>query len=335
MGHPTISIAMCSYNGARYVLEQLESIAAQTVMPDEVVVCDDRSTDKTAEIVESFGRRAPFPVRLYLNEDNLGSTKNFEKAIALCDSEIILLSDQDDVWHARKLERIQETFADQPRTGAVFTDADIVDAVLRSIGRSLWKAVGFTQREQRNLRRGRGFDVLLKSNVATGATMAFRAHYKNFVLPIPGMWIHDAWIALVIAAVGELAIIEEPLVSYRQHSENQIGAIKGLRKQAPRSFSEIFSNRAQRFMQARDRLQALRRTSTVNERVLLQLDAKISHLRARGAMPRTRVFRLPLAIRELVTLRYHRYARGTRSFANDIFRIVPKTPHVLEGQGAG
>ena len=157
------------------MLEQLESIAAQTVMPDEVVVCDDRSTDKTAEIVESFGRRAPFPVRLYLNEDNLGSTKNFEKAITLCDSEIILLSDQDDVWHARKLERIQETFADQPRTGAVFTDADIVDAVLRSTGRSLWKAVGFTQREQRNLRRGRGFDVLPPT---TNPTMTLRMHHS-------------------------------------------------------------------------------------------------------------------------------------------------------------
>ncbi len=335
MGRLSISIALCTYNGAQYIRQQLNSIAAQSILPDELVVCDDASTDTTTEIVSAFAGEATFPVRVWTNENNLGSTKNFENAISRCVGDVIFMADQDDVWHPRKLERVEQMLSIAPRVGAVFTDADIVDAVLRSTGRSLWKAVGFTQREQRNLRRGRGFDVLLKSNVATGATMAFRAHYKNFVLPIPGMWIHDAWIALVIAAVGELAIIEEPLVSYRQHSENQIGTIKGLRKQDPRSFSEIFSNRAQRFMQARDRLQALRQTSTVNERVLLQLDAKISHLRARGAMPRTRVFRLPLAIRELVTLRYHRYARGTRSFANDIFRIVPKTPHVFEGQRTG
>ncbi|MBC7931137.1 MAG: glycosyltransferase, partial [Rubrivivax sp.] len=93
-----LSIAMCTYDGGRYLAEQLASIAAQTRAPDELVVCDDRSRDETTSIVRRFAETAPFPVRLYVNEQNLGSTRNFEKAIGLCEGELIALSDQDDVW---------------------------------------------------------------------------------------------------------------------------------------------------------------------------------------------------------------------------------------------
>src|SRR5882724_11959920 len=93
-----ISVAMCTYNGAGFLSEQLESIAAQTRLPDELVICDDRSTDESVEIVRNFARHTPFSVRLEMNEENLGSTKNFEKSIGLCQGEIIALADQDDVW---------------------------------------------------------------------------------------------------------------------------------------------------------------------------------------------------------------------------------------------
>src|SRR4030095_14430308 len=87
-----VSIALCSYNGERYLQEQLDSIAGQSRLPDELVVCDDRSLDETAEIIRAFASKVPFPVRLTINERNLGSTKNFEKAISLCRGDIILLS---------------------------------------------------------------------------------------------------------------------------------------------------------------------------------------------------------------------------------------------------
>ncbi|MCA1556539.1 MAG: glycosyltransferase, partial [Acidobacteria bacterium] len=89
--HKTVkfSIALCTYNGARYLPAQLDSIAAQTLLPDELVICDDCSTDETRDVITSFAARAPFAVRLYVNEVNLGSTKNFEQAISLCTGDII------------------------------------------------------------------------------------------------------------------------------------------------------------------------------------------------------------------------------------------------------
>src|SRR6266849_5683432 len=117
---------MCTYNGARFLSEQLESIAAQTRVPDELVVCDDGSTDETVEIIKAFVERAPFAVRLEINANNLGSTKNFEKAIGLCQGEIIALADQDDVWYPKKLELLESVFLARPSVGAVFSDADVM-----------------------------------------------------------------------------------------------------------------------------------------------------------------------------------------------------------------
>src|SRR5713101_1538304 len=101
-----LSVAMCTYYGARFLQEQLESIAAQTRLPDELVVCDDRSADGSVEIVRNFAKSAPFPVQLEINETNLGAIKNFEKAIGLCEGETIALADQDDIWKPQKLSRL-------------------------------------------------------------------------------------------------------------------------------------------------------------------------------------------------------------------------------------
>ncbi len=221
-----ISVAMCTYDGERFLREQLASIAAQERAPDELVVCDDRSSDSTCDIVKEFAASSPFAVRLHVNEQNLGSTKNFERAISLCEGDIIALSDQDDVWLPSKLRRIEERFLKEPGAGLVFTDAEVVDENLRPLGYRLWESVGFDQAHQRLVREGRALDVLLPGWTVTGATLAFRAGFKGLVLEIPGdlALIHDGWIALMIASVAEVSFIEEPLVKYRQHSRQQIGA---------------------------------------------------------------------------------------------------------------
>ena len=223
MRRASLSVAMCTYNGGLYLREQLDSIAAQTRPPDELVVCDDDSTDRSVAILEDFAATAPFPVRVNVNPTNLGTAKNFERAIGLATGEVIALADQDDLWYPHKLERLEKELARSKRIGLVFSDADIVDDRLRRVGYRLWEAMHATEANRRLIARGRPFEVLIRDNIVTGCTAAFRADHKGLVIPIPAEWLHDAWTASLIAAVADIARIDEPLLAYRQHAANQCG----------------------------------------------------------------------------------------------------------------
>ncbi len=112
-----ISVALCTFNGERFLPRQLASIQQQTRLPDELVICDDRSTDTTLAIVRSFASSVSFPVKVMQNERNLGSTKNFENAMRLCSGDLIALSDQDDVWYPQRLARSEQELQTPSRSG--------------------------------------------------------------------------------------------------------------------------------------------------------------------------------------------------------------------------
>lgn len=324
MDEQRLSVALCTYDGARFLREQLDSVARQTRLPYELVVCDDRSSDNTVEIVKAFSSSAPFPVRLYVNEENVGPTKNFEKAIGLCEGDIIALSDQDDVWHPEKLERSEDVLLQTPRAGAVFADADIVDDNLRPLGYQVWKALGFTQVQRGRFARGRALEILLRRNVVQGATLVFRASFKELILPIPVGWMHDAWIAFLIAASAELAFVDEPLMKYRQHPRNVTGVAKEgfveVVARAKNTEARHFWNVFHQYESAYARLSTLVDAGyDLHPGALPLLQEKILHWQARAAMPSTFRQRLPVVLRELVTLRYSRYSKWWRSFAGDLF----------------
>jgi hypothetical protein len=329
------SVAMCTYNGAAFLREQLASIAKQTRPPDELVICDDRSGDDTPRIIESFAANAPFPVRLRVNEQNLGSTENFARAIGLCRGDLIALSDQDDVWLPEKLRRCERVFAASPRVGMVFTDAEIVDAALRPTGRRLWQLIGFDAAQQRAVRAGRALDVLLPGWTVTGATMAFRAELRDLVLPIPAdlAMIHDGWIASVIASVAEVDFIDEGLILYRQHPRQQVGAPEekvaaagGARAAEPWEAARAAMRRTNPYAEQ------LEITAKLHERLtarpdfpkqrdaLAHLAARMTHLSARAGMPGGALRRVPSVLRELLARRYHLYSNGLRSAAKDLVR---------------
>jgi glycosyltransferase involved in cell wall biosynthesis len=316
------SVAMCTYGGARFAGAQLASIAAQTRPPDELVVCDDRSPDETARLVEEFAAAAPFPVRLHVNERNLGSTKNFGRAISLCEGDLIALCDQDDVWEPGKLAKLEAEFARRPSVGLVFSDAEVVDEGLRPLGRGLWEKVGFDRRMQRLVSAGRALDVLLPGWTVMGATMAFRAAYRELFLEIPedlGM-IHDAWIALVIAAVSDVAFIEERLVKYRQHPRQQLGA-PDLGPAAPERLARRGADDYDRLIRAARRLrERLARGGADFDLggALAGLDARLTHMEARAGLPRARLRRAPVVFRELFAMRYHQFSNGLAGAARDL-----------------
>jgi glycosyltransferase involved in cell wall biosynthesis len=323
-----MSVAMCTFNGADFLPAQLASIAEQTRLPDELIICDDASTDGTRALLESFARTASIPVSLYFSDQNTGSVKNFERAIGLCTGDVIALSDQDDVWHKDKLELIEQQLQRNAATGMVFSDAEIVDENLNSLQRTIWQAVGFDAHKQKLLRSGRSLDVLITGWTVTGATMAFRSAYVKLALPVPTniAMIHDGWIALTIAAVAEVAFIEQPLIKYRQHERQQIGVPKSGNAPAERGLIAFETALRRRYSASdlhqilsvlEERLQTWRNTFDCRRALAFVSDYSL-HLDVRANLPRKRLSRVPRILRELLTWRYHEYANGFKSAAKDL-----------------
>ena len=324
------SIAMCTYNGSRFLREQLESIAAQTRPPDELVICDDASSDSTVEIIKAFTARARFPVPVFVNQQNFGSTRNFEKAVELCSGELIALADQDDVWQPEKLELIEAEFERRPDVGLLFSDAEIVNENLETTGRRMWHEVGFRKKEQQLVRKGRALEVLLPGWSVTGASLAFRSSFRDLVLPIPPdiPMIHDGWIALMIAAVSTVEFIEQPLILYRQHAQQQIGApdlrphdrgrlknLARLKEDALRA--NTFSSLVRTIELVKERLDA-EGLSPTWQKNRDDLDARFRHMQVRMDLPAGFFARLSAVLKELTARRYHRYANGAASAAKDL-----------------
>ena len=315
-----LSVALCTYNGARFLHEQLASVGAQTRPPDELIVCDDGSADSTLDLARAFAAAAPFPVRVEANTARLGSTANFARAISLCRGDVIALADQDDVWLPDKLARLEQALGDHAAAGLVFSDATMVGPNLRAIGYTLWDAIGFGAAERDQFRRGQAFDCLLRRFRVTGATMAFRSHFRELVLPIPAGWVHDAWIALLVAAAAPLVPVAEPLILYRQHPAQQLGERKrGLLAQyrvARAMDGATFRGIADRFAEALDRLRG--RVDVPGERIHA-LEAKVRHARVRARMREPGAWRLPGILREWRAGSYARYSRGWQAVAQDLF----------------
>jgi len=320
---PTFSVALCTRNGAAYLPEQLESIAAQRRPPDEIVVRDDASEDDTAAVVQAFAVRVPFPVRFEQNTDRLGSTRNFDGAIAACTGDLIALSDQDDVWRPGKLATIERCFHDNPEVGLVFSDADLVDAALNPLGARLWPRIGFDHRRQSFWRARGALAALVPGRTVTGATMAFRSSFRALVLPAPegiAPMIHDGWIALAIAAVAGVAFIEEPLIAYRQHEAQQIGTSetrphRGARPSAApvNTYTMYLASLGalhERLAAGRagpEGVAAARRVATI-----------LRHFQTRANLPSGRIARVPQVLRELTSRRYYDYGAGLRSAIRDL-----------------
>jgi glycosyltransferase involved in cell wall biosynthesis len=221
----SVSVAMCTFNGSRYLSEQLESIACQTLRPAEMVVCDDGSQDDTLALLENFAVRMEFPVRIYRNERNLGSTKNFEQAIGLCRGEFIALCDQDDWWSPAKLETLAAELLDS-KAGGLFSDGMMMDEGSRLTGETLWGVNRFSNKNGRfnwSSERTNAISVLLRFPVVTGATLIFRSSLREQMLPFPKEWVHDGWIAWMLVLHSRLRAVAKPLIRYRLHGSQQVG----------------------------------------------------------------------------------------------------------------
>jgi glycosyltransferase involved in cell wall biosynthesis len=218
----TVSVALASFNGGRFIGEQLASIAVQTLPPTELVVSDDGSEDDTCDLVEAFARDAPFPVRLHRNSGRLGIASNFAQAASLCSGRNVAFADQDDVWLEGKLERCVAAL-EEPDVRLCIHACLVVDETLAPLGPSVPKIA--------RSRTVPGLEVP-KWAEAPGMAMVFdrallelaswrsrpRAHHSH------GRLLHDEWLLGLARVSGRIAFLADQLCLYRQHGVNVEGA---------------------------------------------------------------------------------------------------------------
>lgn len=203
-----ISVVLPYYNGGRYITEQMESILGQLGERDEVIVSVDQAIDGSMTVLERYAR-SDKRVRL-LRGPGKGVVKNIQYAMRAASGDIIFLSDQDDVWLDKKVEKVMKAFSN-PDVSAVLHNAEIVDENLRKTGQTT-----FEWRESRP-----GFLKNFLKNSYIGACMAFRSELKEYIFPIPDkIFMHDYWIGARAEDVGKVVLIREPLLLYRRHSSN-------------------------------------------------------------------------------------------------------------------
>lgn len=226
-----ISVSMCTYNGSKFVEEQLRSILNQTVPVDEICIGDDNSTDDTISIIERIAKETNSNIKVVVNKPNLGCNANFDKTINRCTGDIIFFSDQDDIWLPNKVESVINYFEQNPQKEVVFTNGYFINEHSQQFTeKKMFDAVSLkpsTIKQMETL--GLTLDVLIVHNRATGATMAMRKSFvgqyniRDVEARKPGGVYFDHIIALAAASQDKLGIISEPLIKYRIHSSQSIG----------------------------------------------------------------------------------------------------------------
>jgi glycosyltransferase involved in cell wall biosynthesis len=324
---PSVSVAMCTHNGERFVAEQLVSIFEQSQPPTELVISDDASTDATLDVVRTTIAlyRAEHPlfavvVVVLENTRALGVAENFERAILGCSGDLIALADQDDVWPTGRLERMSRVFAGRAGLLLLHSDARLIDDQGASLHATLFESLDVDMAMQEAVHQGRAFDVLMRRNIVTGAATMIRRRLAERAAPFPAPWLHDEWLAIVAAAIGEVDLLAEPLLDYRQHGANQIGVRKLSFAGKLRRMIEQGAARSGRLLGRAetlvDRLPGIGATG-------VRLDSarrKLLHERARSALNRHRLARIVPVIAELLSGRYREFGRGTVDAVRDLLQ---------------
>lgn len=208
-----VSIALATYNGEKFIAEQLDSLINQTYQELEIIICDDGSTDKTVEIIQNYQQKDS-RICLFQNETNLGVLKNFEKAISLSSGDYIALSDQDDIWETNKIEFMLNTIGDYLLT---YHDDILIDAENNILFESFWQKNGIID-HLKNPQK------LYINYYITGHSLFFKKSLKNNILPIPdNFYLFDLWPILIALKTGKVKQVNKTLVRWRQHTENTSG----------------------------------------------------------------------------------------------------------------
>lgn len=309
-----LSVALCTYNGEKYLAEQLESIAQQTQAVDEILVCDDQSTDRTLDLAQQFLQQG-LPLKIYQNPQRLGFSRNFAQAIQRCSGDIIFLCDQDDRWYPEKVAVMLSQFTQHPDALLIFSNGELVNAQSQPLNCQLWQALPKPPNATPSL-----LD-LLNNEWITGAACAFRRELIDYALPIPPHWVHDAWLGLIASAVGKVKAIPDLLIQYRQHDNNQIGLKPPTLKQ---KMAKVLDLMATQHTATPAKYNPLLERLPASHPQRPYLAGKIRHLENRQQQPR-----LAGIFKEILNNGYTQYANGWKSVVRDLMLLSYQTlPHI-------
>ena len=221
-----ITVLLAVYNGEKYLSEQIDSILNQTISDIKIVVRDDGSTDSSPQIIDKYLQKHPERIFVINGEPTGSAAANFGQMLKSVDDDYIMLADQDDVWLPDKAQKTLDSMlkaenGERDKPVLVHSDLFVTDDNLNIISKSFFDY-------QRIIPDDLSVNRLLVQNYVTGCTVMINRALKNKAFPIPeGVAMHDWWLALTAAAFGSIVTIKTPLIYYRQHSGNQVGAKAG------------------------------------------------------------------------------------------------------------
>ncbi|MDN2452930.1 glycosyltransferase family 2 protein [Lactobacillus sp. UCMA15818] len=216
-----ISVAMTTYNGEKYLRDQIQSILSQTYPVDEIIICDDGSKDNTINIINEFKDNQ---IKLVVNNQNLGYVKNFEQAIASTRGDYVFLADQDDIWVPEKVEKMLTVMKDK-KCSLLCSNFELIDSKNRSIeNKEEYNIPSFVEKKHRYSLSVVSFNRLLLGNVVQGCTYCFDQKVREKYLAVNNQEVFHDWQLMLIAAyIGEVLFYDQSLIQYRLHEKNTIG----------------------------------------------------------------------------------------------------------------
>lgn len=223
MDNEKIDILLATYNGEKYIKEQLDSILNQTYQNFNLIISDDCSNDSTVRILKEYEQKDN-RIKVYVQENNLGYVKNFEFLLKKVQNEYYMLSDQDDIWLPLKVEKSLETMKRQ-NADLVFGDLEVVDESLNTIYSSFNDFMLLT----RKIEKCKDYKLEYLYNCVTGCTLMSKKKFLDRILPLPTVskhMLHDYWIAVIVSMYGKTYCMKEKYIKYRQHGSNQVGTNK-------------------------------------------------------------------------------------------------------------
>lgn len=318
MNSRKISVALCTYNGERFIEEQLQSILQQSMPVDEIIIGDDGSSDSTIEIAQRVLEKSGVSFEIRQHNPGLGVAGNFADAIRHTTGDLIFLCDQDDTWEKEKVEQL---VAEMQGLLLVHTNALLVDGTGKSLGITLFDRLKIKPWEKKSLMHGDALGPLLRRNLVTGATVLMDGNFARSSLPIGQEWIHDEWLGIIAATKGGLRCIDHELIHYRQHANNVIGAKKtSFRRILVRITKESEKEQRRRYARMKSINEWVQTQSDIDERTQKRFQEALTHQEKRLHYPRSRVLRILPILREIRSGRYAKYSPGMRTVLYDLVR---------------